>query len=182
MCGIVGLFAKNPEMEASMGRHIAAMLVEMSDRGPDSAGVAIYHDRAPDGATKVTVQDPAGVQDWEALGGGLRSGYGEDATVTLRANHAVLTVPASAEAVRAWLREHHPALRVTGSGPSIEIFKDKGLPAGFLETFDIQALSGTHALGHTRMATESAVTTEHSHPFSTGFDLCLVHNGSLSNA
>ena len=31
------------------------------------------------------------------------------------------------------------------------------------------------------MATESRVTTEHSHPFSTGLDLCLVHNGSLSN-
>ena len=40
---------------------------------------------------------------------------------------------------------------------------------------------GAHALGHTRMATESLVTTQHSHPFSTGLDLCLVHNGSLSN-
>ncbi|MEM6422566.1 MAG: amidophosphoribosyltransferase, partial [Pseudomonadota bacterium] len=35
--------------------------------------------------------------------------------------------------------------------------------------------------GHTRMATESAVTTAGSHPFSTGADTCLVHNGSLSN-
>jgi glutamate synthase domain-containing protein 1 len=42
-------------------------------------------------------------------------------------------------------------------------------------------MSGTHGIGHTRMATESAVTTAGAHPFSTGSDQCLVHNGSLSN-
>ena len=42
-------------------------------------------------------------------------------------------------------------------------------------------MAGTHAIGHTRMATESAVTTDGAHPFSTGPDQCLVHNGSLSN-
>ena len=47
--------------------------------------------------------------------------------------------------------------------------------------FALQDSRGSHALGHTRMATESRVTTEGSHPFSTGLDLCLVHNGSLSN-
>jgi glutamate synthase domain-containing protein 1 len=31
------------------------------------------------------------------------------------------------------------------------------------------------------MATESAITTDGSHPYSTGEDECLVHNGSLSN-
>ena len=47
--------------------------------------------------------------------------------------------------------------------------------------FALGDIRGTHAIGHTRMATESKVTTEGSHPFSTGEDLCLVHNGSLSN-
>jgi glutamate synthase domain-containing protein 1 len=42
-------------------------------------------------------------------------------------------------------------------------------------------MQGSHAIGHTRMATESAVTTEHSHPFTAAPDMCLVHNGSLSN-
>ena len=67
------------------------------------------------------------------------------------------------------------------AGETIEIFKGKGSPNEFIRNFDLASYSGTHALGHTRMATESAVTTEHSHPFSTGLDLCLVHNGSLSN-
>ena len=47
--------------------------------------------------------------------------------------------------------------------------------------FHIRQMTGTHGIGHTRMATESAVTTLGAHPFSTGADQCLVHNGSLSN-
>src|SRR4051812_50157271 len=56
-----------------------------------------------------------------------------------------------------------------------------GLPTAFVRRFPLDDVQATHALGHTRMATESRVTTQHSHPFSTGLDLCLVHNGSLSN-
>jgi len=72
-------------------------------------------------------------------------------------------------------------VRPMGFGERIEIFKEKGRPDEVIGSFDLPSMAGTHALGHTRMATESAVTTEHSHPFSTGIDLCLVHNGSLSN-
>ena len=67
------------------------------------------------------------------------------------------------------------------AGHAIEIYKEAGRPRAFVERFGARAMSGSHALGHTRMATESRVTTEGSHPFSTGADLCLVHNGSLSN-
>jgi amidophosphoribosyltransferase len=66
-------------------------------------------------------------------------------------------------------------------GRRIEIMKEVGTPRSVLERFDVRHMSGSHAIGHTRMATESAVTTAGSHPFSTGLDLCLVHNGSLSN-
>ena len=66
------------------------------------------------------------------------------------------------------------------AGERIEIYKEMGLPSDFVARFALDDIRGSHALGHTRMATESRVTTEHSHPFSTGLDLCLVHNGSLS--
>ncbi|MEO9175866.1 MAG: hypothetical protein ABI317_10185 [Gaiellales bacterium] len=92
-----------------------------------------------------------------------------------------MSVPAEADAAIAWLAEHHPELRVMSAGTTIEIFKEMGRPEQFAARFGLDGLQGTHALGHTRMATESRVTTEHSHPFSTGLDLCLVHNGSLSN-
>ena len=63
----------------------------------------------------------------------------------------------------------------------MEIYKEVGRPENVAERFGLAAMHGTHAIGHTRMATESAVTTDGAHPYSTGQDQCLVHNGSLSN-
>ena len=82
---------------------------------------------------------------------------------------------------RRWVERQHPELRIMSSGHALEIYKEVGLPAAVLESFGVAGMDGTHAIGHTRMATESAVTTEGAHPFNTGDDLCLVHNGSLSN-
>jgi glutamate synthase domain-containing protein 1 len=99
----------------------------------------------------------------------------------VRASHATFIVDEEPETVQAWLAEQHPELRLMSAGSTIEIYKEAGPPGDFVRRFALQEIDGTHALGHTRMATESRVTTEHSHPFSTGLDLCLVHNGSLSN-
>ena len=70
---------------------------------------------------------------------------------------------------------------IVGYGKSIEIFKQVGNPKEIVKKFNLQNLTGSHGIGHTRMATESAITTDGSHPYSTGEDECLVHNGSLSN-
>jgi glutamate synthase domain-containing protein 1 len=181
MCGIVGLFAKTPEIEESLGVHLAAMLAQMDDRGPDSAGVAVYRDPAPSGWTKLTLFSPDPLQDWAALANELGNAFGASAEPTVRASHAVLAVEAEAAEAEAWVRQTHPELRVVSAGQTIEIYKETGRPAAFVRQFSLDDLHGTHALGHTRMATESRVTTEGSHPFSTGLDVCLVHNGSLSN-
>lgn len=181
MCGIVGLFAKSPEVEERLGEHLAAMLVQMSSRGPDSAGVAVYRDPAPPGTSKLTLYSPDPAEEWGALEDALRDAFGGCETPSVRASHAVLVVEADASAAEAWARGHRPDLRVMSAGQVIEIYKETGSPEAFAVTFRLADLRGTHALGHTRMATESRVTTEGSHPFSTGLDLCLVHNGSLSN-
>ncbi len=172
MCGIVGLFCKSPELEPRLGEYLSAMLVQMNDRGPDSAGVAVYRDPAPDGWTKLTLYSADPAFDWGAVGGEL---------VETRARHAVLLVEGEAEEAEARIGSSFPELRVMSAGQTIEIYKEVGLPHEFAERFRLSEFAGTHALGHTRMATESRVTTEGSHPFSTGHDLCLVHNGSLSN-
>ena len=92
------------------------------------------------------------------------------------------TYPATASMPPApHLRELRPELRVMSAGDTIEIYKEVGLPSDVAARFDVRQMSGTHGIGHTRMATESAVTTMGAHPFSTGPDQCLVHNGSLSN-
>ena len=181
MCGIVGLFSKSPEMSAQLGRHLGAMLAQMASRGPDSAGVAIYRDPVAAGETKLCLFSEDPHYGWGALCDELRTVLGCEGEPEVRVSHALIVVDGPAGAAQAWLREHHPELRVMSAGETIEIYKEKGNPEEFVTRFNLAELAGTHALGHTRMATESAVTTEHSHPFSTGLDLCLVHNGSLSN-
>ena len=180
MCGIVGLYTKTPELEPRLGEMLSRMLVQMTDRGPDSAGFALYHDAVAENASKLTLQADDGI-DWEVVRQSIKAGLNESAVLNPIANHAVLTMEVDGEQVARWIESELDGVNVTSVGRAIEIFKEKGLPDQVIEKFDLASMSGTHALGHTRMATESAVTTEHSHPFSTGLDLCLVHNGSLSN-
>ena len=181
MCGIVGLFAKSADVEAQLGVHLAAMLGQMADRGPDSAGVAVYRDPAHAGSSKLTLYSSDPLQDWQTLCTELGNTFGGSPEASVRSSHAVIVAEAEADEAEAWVRRAHPGLRVMSAGRVIEIYKETGRPEQFVEQFALADFRGSHALGHTRMATESRVTTEGSHPFSTGLDLCLVHNGSLSN-
>ena len=181
MCGIVGLFIKNPALEPQLGSLLSPMLIEMAERGPDSAGVAFYRNPVTNGGSKVTLLNHESDSSWEYISSQLKDKFGENTSIAIRFNHAVVISSSDSNSVLTWLSDNFPKLYVTSSGTTIEIYKDKGAPSDVIDRFDLTALHGTHALGHTRMATESAVTAEHSHPFSTGLDLCLVHNGSLSN-
>jgi glutamate synthase domain-containing protein 1 len=157
------------------------MLEQLSFRGPDSAGAAFYRDPAPEGSCKVTLHSAAPDPGWSDVGAHLRREFGDASSPQVRATHATFVIEAPADDVQSWLLEHHPELTLMSAGRSIEIYKAAGPPREFIERFELANIGGSHALGHTRMATESRVTTEHSHPFWTGRDLCLVHNGSLSN-
>jgi methylamine---glutamate N-methyltransferase subunit A len=181
MCGIAGLYTKSATLREQLGAHLADMLEQLSDRGPDSAGVAFYRDPAPSGWCKVSLHSPSPTPEWEALTAELEVEFGECLPPRVRATHAVFVVTAEAQDAQAWLLENHPELTLMSAGRSIEIYTEADLPTRFVEKFALHEIAGSHALGHTRMATESRVTTAGSHPFSTGLDLCLVHNGSLSN-
>ncbi len=181
MCGIVGLFLKNPALRPTLGAHVKTMLIGMTERGPDSAGIAVYHKPVDGKACKLTVFHPDPQHRWREIGGRLGEAVGAEVDVELKGNHAVITVTAPEAAARAWLQEHHPDVRIMGYGQLMEVYKDMGLPAEVIARYGIDSMEGSHAIGHTRMATESAVTTEHSHPFTAASDMCLVHNGSLSN-
>jgi len=177
MCGIVGLFLKDPSLEPQLGALLADMMAVLTDRGPDSAGFAIYGEGQA-GRLKLTVRggDLPGVAD------AISRSIAREVTGVVRDTHVVLSLPeVREEAVRGWLAVHRPDLTVTGVGQRIELYKDIGLPADVARRFGLGGMAGTHGIGHTRMATESAVTTDGAHPFSTGSDQCLVHNGSLSN-
>ncbi len=180
MCGIVGLFLKDKALEPRLGELLSDMLITMTDRGPDSAGIAIYG--GMDGKTaKITIQSAAPDSDFAGLAEDLAEA-GIDAEVTQKSTHAVIAIDLrQLGEIRPLLAEIRPDVRIMGSGESVEIFKEVGLPRDVVQRFGVRSMGGTHGIGHTRMATESAVTTLGAHPFSTGADQCLVHNGSLSN-
>ncbi|WP_299702383.1 glutamine amidotransferase family protein [uncultured Tateyamaria sp.] len=181
MCGIVGLFLKDAALEPRLGDMLTDMLITMTDRGPDSAGIAIYGDETT-GNAKLTVQSNTPDVDFDKLDNELRKRVKGKVSMDIKDTHAVLSLQADQVAVaREILTEIRPNLRVMSHGSTLEIYKEVGLPKDVADRFDIRQMSGTHGIGHTRMATESAVTTMGAHPFNTGIDQCLVHNGSLSN-
>lgn len=181
MCGIVGLFLKDKSLEPLLGEMLTSMLITMTDRGPDSAGIAIYGSENP-GRLKMTVQSDAPEIAFAGLDAELSAMLGGTVLMEVISTHAVLSIPVgSFENVRSALIEIRPNIRIMSRGDILEIYKEVGLPKDVAARFNVTSMSGTHGIGHTRMATESAITTMGAHPFNTGDDQCLVHNGSLSN-
>lgn len=194
MCGIVGLLIKRPELQSHLGEWMLPMFIGMTERGPDSAGMAVFGPSVPAGLRRLSLyREGANADDWALLatqflgrfGSGAVPAEGDQGLLQVhgdeRSNHAVLTTSAPPAEVRAWLRSTHPAVHVLSVGSHITLYKDTGLPAHIAQNYRFGGLSGSHLVGHTRMATESAVTPAHAHPFTAGEDFCLVHNGSLSN-
>ena len=181
MCGIVGLFLKNKALEPKLGHLLTEMLITMTDRGPDSAGIAVYGDDS-EGISKLTIQSGDADAAFSGLDVKLSEALGVPVAISQKDTHAVLELPSDkVEAAREALLQIDSSIRVMSAGDIIEIYKEVGLPKDVAARFDLTAMTGTHGIGHTRMATESAVTTMGAHPFNTGADQCLVHNGSLSN-
>ena len=181
MCGIVGLFLKDKSLEPKLGEMLTSMLITMTDRGPDSAGIAIYGGETA-GRTKMTVQSDDPDTAFDGLDTALSKVLGGTVKMAVKSTHAILDIPAGTTATaRRAIDDMDRGIRLMSRGDSLEIYKEVGLPRDVAAQFDISSMSGTHGIGHTRMATESAVTTMGAHPFNTGDDQCLVHNGSLSN-
>lgn len=185
MCGIVGLLVKKPELRERLGELMVPMLIGMTERGPDSAGLAVFTEPVEESVRKISLY--SGLTDdgedfnWQGLVHELNLHLGAKATLHAKGNHAVLSAGLAPETVKRWIREHHPKLHILSTGRAIDLYKDVGTPGEVSDRYAFSGLSGTHLVGHTRMATESAVTPDRAHPFTAGEDFCLVHNGSLSN-
>jgi methylamine---glutamate N-methyltransferase subunit A len=176
MCGIAGIFLKDRALEPELGSLLAEMLGALCDRGPDSAGFAVYGEARPS-HTKLTLRATDGF-DFGPL---LRDMGSAVASHEVHDTHVVITVPRERERDVCAAIARTPGVSVVSTGQRMAVFKEVGRPDKVAARFGLNRMSGTHAIGHTRMATESAVTTSCAHPFTTGPDQCLVHNGSLSN-
>lgn len=185
MCGIVGLLVKKPALKLQLGQLMVPMLLGMTERGPDSAGLAVFTDPLAETQRKISLYsgltDESAQFDWAAMKVSLLLAVGGSASIEVQGNHAILTSTLAPANVKQWLKAHHPKLHILSTGRSIDLYKDIGTPAEVADRYDFSSLTGSHLVGHTRMATESAVTPDRAHPFTAGEDFCLVHNGSLSN-
>lgn len=181
MCGIVGFLAKKPEVCRALGEHVVPMLTCMGDRGPDSAGLAVFGEPVSPTLRRFSLYAPDRCFDWSSFGQLLASRLGGDSQVSAIENHAVLIGSVNPVRFKVWLTENYPALHLLSTGRAIDVYKDEGHPADIARRYHFTQLTGTHGVGHTRLATESAVSPAHAHPFTAGEDFCLVHNGSLSN-
>ncbi|WP_118914853.1 glutamine amidotransferase [Mycobacterium shigaense] len=181
MCGIVGLHLRNPELYPQLGSLLTAMLCEMQDRGADSAGVAIYghSDWSPPGYGCVSLlnvsveSDVIGAALTEQLGVHVNAGYLDDILLL----SAPLDATPLLEAARAVL----PDPLIAGFGKDLTVLKGVGTPRELSVHWGLPDAHGWQGVGHTRMATESAVTPGGAHPYAVGPEQCLVHNGSFSN-
>jgi amidophosphoribosyltransferase len=185
MCGIVGLLLKKPALHARLGELMLPMLIGMTERGPDSAGMAVFSPCLPESQRKLSLYSGLTAEgdayNWVGLVDAVNSAFKVAAKAVIKGNHAVLTFEGPAEPIKACILAYEPKLHILSTGRNIDLYKDIGTPAQVAARYDFSKLTGSHLVGHTRMATESAVTPDRAHPFTAGEDFCLVHNGSLSN-
>ena len=177
MCGIVGIYLKNKKLEKSLGRLLSGMLENMSSRGPDSAGFAIYKEEK-----KYKYKYSVCLN--EMVFATFKKQFNKiikKAKIDQNSDHVIIKINDKPEKILKILNDKFKNVSLVGYGKSIEIFKQVGNPEKVVKKFNLEKIEGSHGIGHTRMATESAITTDGSHPYSTGEDECLVHNGSLSN-
>ena len=177
MCGIVGIYLKSKKYESSLGNMLSNMLINMGSRGPDSAGFAIYKE---DEEENFKYSLCLNGYDFEKFKKEIVNKI-TISNIEKNSDHAIMKSKSQPSDVIEILNKNFKEISIVGYGKSIEIFKQVGEPKDVVKKFNLGNFSGTHAIGHTRMATESAITTDGSHPYSTGEDECLVHNGSLSN-
>jgi methylamine---glutamate N-methyltransferase subunit A len=181
MCGIVGLHLRSPELFPRLGELLAGMLCQLQDRGPDSAGVAVYGDPhwSPAGHVSVSVVEPSvPVADLQQA---VTRALGREVRVIEAGPTTVLTAESEVSALRAAIYAADPRALVIGFGSDVTVLKGVGAPVDLVERFGLRAAQGWQGVGHTRMATESAVDAAGCHPYAVGPDQCLVHNGSFAN-
>ncbi|MGH7194906.1 MAG: amidophosphoribosyltransferase [Candidatus Saccharimonadales bacterium] len=181
MCGIVGLLLKDALASPPLGELLVPMFDCMAERGPDSAGLAVFGTPLPESSRRYCLFAADKNYDWLSLTSRLSKAVQLKCGVAFNENHATIGTDAGTTVVSKWLTENEPALHLLSAGRSIEVYKDEGHPLEIARRYRFATLTGTHCVGHTRMATESAVSPAHAHPFTAGEDFCLVHNGSLSN-
>ena len=186
MCGIAGLMYRKGSQDFKTGEALIRMLDGCQHRGPDSTGFALYSPE-PSGRLKLRFFIDSMVEpEVESfiipirrrlieLGASIEdeSHAWDNYNVTIHYDGDVQKLSYGLEQIA----------KVISIGTSLEIVKDVGSAYDVDDRYHVNQFHGTHGLGHVRLATESDVKPEASHPFwATGFaDVAIVHNGQITN-
>ena len=185
MCGIVGLHLRNPELNPRLGELLTGMLCEMGERGSDSAGVAVYGDPtwSPPGQGCVSIAElaPGTTADIAAVTAAVAAELGSDVDGVAVGHGFQLSAAVESERLLAAVRSAYPRALIAGFGADMAVLKGVGHPRALTDAWGLTKAQGWQGVGHTRMATESAVTPAGCHPYAVGPGQCLVHNGSFAN-
>ena len=184
MCGIAGIMFKKQGSKAAVGRALIDMLDGCQHRGPDSTGFALYHDATP-GQLRLRFiigDGPAAAKAVDRIKGKLAE-YQARIVEEERAGVGYRVDVAFAGDLQRFAYDMENAAKLSSIGESLDIIKDIGGAHDVDRIYKVDSFQGTHGIGHVRLATESDVAPEASHPFwATGFaDVAIVHNGQITN-
>jgi glutamate synthase domain-containing protein 1 len=186
MCGIAGFMDKRAT-DTPVGQTMLAMLEGVSRRGPDSAGVALYRSD-PVAGEICWIRLPADPAERLALEPQLIGRIETAARVQTVARlgdmvRVELVRDADVDGLRAAIERPTEDVEVVSLGRQLELIKDVGAPAELDRRYGLSSMRGGHAIGHTRLSTESRIDLSHSQPFwARGVaDLATVHNGHITN-
>jgi len=184
MCGIAGIMFKKQGNKAAVGRALIDMLDGCQHRGPDSTGFALYHDATP-GQLRLRFiigEGPAAEKAVRRIKDKLAE-YQARIVEEERAGVGYRVDVAFAGDLQRFAYDMENAAKLSSIGESLDIIKDIGGAHDVDRVYKVDSFQGTHGIGHVRLATESDVAPEASHPFwATGFaDVAIVHNGQITN-
>jgi len=175
------MLIKSESKRKKLGEWITPMINCMGDRGSDSAGLAIFSSLRERNLRRYSLFSPQSGFDWKVLGEVVGSETSCKVDMSWIENHGRLVSSVASQTLEGLLTQKFPSVHLLSVGQAIEIYKDMGHPRDIARRYQFEKIEASHCVGHTRMATESAVSPAHAHPFTAGEDFCLVHNGSLSN-
>ncbi|MHC6220696.1 class II glutamine amidotransferase domain-containing protein [Arthrobacter sp. MMS24-S77] len=185
MCGIAALQLRNPSLHPEMGSLLSSMMCQIVDRGPDSAGLAVYDTPGlvSKGTSTLSLLGKDQGLPLDDITASLENLLSASAAPDVRVvgDTTLVSAAVGTDLLVKAVRETLPSSTIIGRGEHVAVMKSVGHPMHIAAEHGLEAMAGSQGLSHTRMATESAVTAGGSHPFSVADDLCLVHNGSFSN-
>ena len=186
MCGIAGYWGKSRDSSAPIGSTMLDMLRALDCRGPDSAGVALFHTPVDsDFVLQIKLGEDGRPRDRADEIASSAAALVAPHNVTITGDYLRMTVDGSANPDELTIAIEAVAgdVEVVSMGRRLEIVKQVGSPDRLPQTFPVSDARGSHGIGHTRLSTESKVDLSHSQPFwAHGYpDLAIVHNGHITN-